>query len=100
MDHQGDSSREHQIQILDVYIVDVLAHLEALLRHSHSLQRLLLQMRTEAPPPRPDARPQAEMRNRALELQRECSELAQLIEDLHEGVTVLTTQASDEPLSS
>ena len=44
---------EKQLQLLDVSIVDVLSHLEALLRESHSIQRALLQLRSEAPPPRP-----------------------------------------------
>ena len=39
---------ERQLQVLDVGIVDVLSHLEALLRHSHSIQRGLLQLRSEA----------------------------------------------------
>ena len=30
---------EKQLQVLDVSIVDVLSHLEALLRHSHTIQR-------------------------------------------------------------
>src|SRR5678815_1597825 len=33
---EGDSI-EHQLQVMDVYIVDVLAHMEALLRHTHSM---------------------------------------------------------------
>ena len=39
---------EQQLQVLDVGIVDVLSHLEALLRHSHSIQRALVQLRSEA----------------------------------------------------
>ena len=51
MHRQQSRDVEQQLQMLDVGVVDVLAHLEALLRHSHSVQRALLQLRSEAPPP-------------------------------------------------
>jgi len=44
---------ERQLQVLDVSIVDTLSHLEALLRQCHSLQREVLRLRREAPPPPP-----------------------------------------------
>ena len=44
---------ERQFQVLDVSIVDTLSRLEALLRQCHSLQRELLRLRREAPPPPP-----------------------------------------------
>ena len=44
---------ERQLQVLDVSIVDTLSHLEALLRQCHSIQRELLRLRREAPPPPP-----------------------------------------------
>jgi hypothetical protein len=89
-------SVEQQLQVLDVYIVDVLAHIEALLRHSHSIQRALLQLRSEAPPPRPakTSRIITTLREHAAGMQRACSLLDQIVQDLSVGVGTL----ANEPL--
>ena len=81
---------------MDVYIMDVLAHLEALLRHSHSIQRALLQLRSEAPPPHPAKTPHTitTLREHASGMQRECALLDQIIQDLTEGVATL----ADKPV--
>lgn len=82
---------EHQLQVLDVYIVDILAHIEALLRHTHSTQRVLLRLRSEAPPPGPITPPPAiaALRGHATELHRESGLLRQIIQDLQAGVEAL-----------
>jgi hypothetical protein len=82
------SSVEEQLQVLDVQIVDVLAHLEALLRHSHSIQRALLQMRHAAPPPRPAPTGAllGPLHNRARDMGRECEMLSQIVDDLARGI--------------
>ena len=41
---------EKRLQPLDVGVVDVLSHLEALVRHNHSIERDLLRLRTAALP--------------------------------------------------
>jgi len=88
---QRKSATEHRLQVMDVYIVDVLAHIEALLRHTHSMQRVLLQLRSEAPPPRPSTPPRVvrALRGHATELQRESGLLDQIIQDLLAGVDTL-----------
>ena len=87
---EGDSI-EHQLQVMDVYIVDVLAHMEALLRHTHSMQRVLLRLRSEAPPPRRSTPPSAvaALRGHVTELERESGLLRQIIQDLQAGVEAL-----------
>ena len=42
---------ERKLQVLDVSIVNALLHLEALLWQCQSIQRALVQLRNEAPPP-------------------------------------------------
>ena len=88
---------EHQLQILDVYIVDVLAHIEAVLRNAHSMQRVLLRLRSEAPPPSPSAPPPAiaALRGHATELDRECVLLRQIIQDMLAGVDGLENDGND-----
>ena len=87
---QRHSTTEHRLQVMDVYIVDVLAHIEALLRHTHSMQRVLLQLRSEAPPPRPiPPRVVTALRGHAIELERETSLLQQIIQDLLAGADAL-----------
>ena len=87
-DKLSASPVQRELQVLDVYIVDVLAHLEALLRHSHSIQRALLQLRSEAPPPAPTriAKPITTLREHTAGMQRECAQLDQIILDLAAGV--------------
>jgi hypothetical protein len=79
---------EHQLQVLDVGIVDVLSHLEALLRHSHSIQRALLQLRSEAPPPptQVDERIMATLTAHAQDMRREWTMLGEIINDLEAGI--------------
>lgn len=91
-----DASTEHQIQIqtLDVAIVDVLAHLEALLRASHSIQRALLELRSEAPPPSP-APPEATLevlRTNTDQMRQDCQTLIGIIEDLASGIDALAVR--------
>jgi hypothetical protein len=87
---------QHQIQSLDVSIVDVLAHLEALLRASHSIQRALLTLRTEAPPPSL-ALPQATiaaLRTNAAQMRRDRQTLGGIVEDLMSGIEALSAPKS------
>ena len=99
---QRERANEHQLQVMDVYIVDVLAHIEALLRNTHSMQRVLLQLRGEAPPPRPSTPPRVvtAIRGHALELQREAGLLQQIIQDLLAGVEALESGDRQEEAST
>ena len=83
-----DAIRDQQLQVLDVHIVDVLAHLEALLRHSHSIQRALLKLRSEAPPPAPTplAAVSQTLTGHSREMKRECEMLAEIVTDLTERI--------------
>jgi hypothetical protein len=84
-------SEERQLQVLDVQIVDILSHLEALLRNTHSIQRALLQLRGAAPPPSrgsPNAA-LAHARSQAPEMARECAMLSQIIDDVASGLDKL-----------
>lgn len=83
---------EHQLQILDVSLVDVLSHLEALLRLSHTIQRELLQLRSDAPPPPLHAKNHdvAVPIGHADEMQREWAMLGEIIGDLNTGIRRLT----------
>jgi hypothetical protein len=82
---------DEHLQVLDVHVVDVLAHLEALLRHSHSIQRALLQLRGEAPPPRvaPPKAVLADLRDHAQQMGQECRMLGEIITDLAAGIEML-----------
>jgi hypothetical protein len=88
---------ERQLQVLDVSIVDVLSHLEALLRHSHSIQRSLLQLRSEAPPPPPP--PQMSERVSTVlvdhvdEMHREWAMLGDIVRDLKAGILGLSDES-------
>jgi hypothetical protein len=84
---------EQQLQSLDVGIVDVLSHLEALLRHSHSIQRALLELRSEAPPPPHSDNAIGLLTRHQEEMQRECGMLSEIIHDLKNGIRRL----KDEP---
>jgi hypothetical protein len=94
--HQPDPVQE-RIQVLDVHVVDVLAHLEALLRNSHSIQRGLLQLRGEAPPPTPapSRAVLAGLRQHGEELRRECAMLAEIIEDMIAGIDELSKNSTE-----
>ena len=88
---------QKQLQILDTMIVDVLSHLEALLRHSHSIQRHLLGFREEAPPPR--STPQRAvpvLQQHAEDMRRECAMLAQIILDIATSVNRLAGNNNTE----
>jgi hypothetical protein len=86
------TSTDHQLQSLDVHIVDVLAHLESLLRASHLIQRALLKLRAEAPPPSPAPPKQtlASLRDNVHGMRRDCQMLAGIIEDLMSGIESLS----------
>jgi hypothetical protein len=86
---------ERQLQVLDVSIVDVLSHLEALLRHSHSIQRSLLQLRSEAPPPPPQmsARVSAVLIDHVDEMHREWAMLGDIVRDLKTGIVGLSDES-------
>ena len=90
---------EHQLQILDVHVVDVLAHLEALLRHSHSIQRALLKRRSEAPPPRRASaeRVFGELDEQAIGIRNEWEMLGEIIKDLVAGIQNLNGKPDEEP---
>ena len=79
---------DKRLQVLDVSIVDVLSHLEALLRQSHSIQRGLLQLRSEAPPPplQLSDKLNAELTGRSDEMHREWAMLGDIIRDLRTGI--------------
>jgi hypothetical protein len=95
MSHEHESlGLEQRLQILDVSIVDVLSHLEALLRHSHSIQRALLQLRSEAPPPPAQYSDDAVavLTGHQEEMQREWRMLGEIIQDLSNGIRRLTNE--------
>jgi hypothetical protein len=95
---KSDVTTDRRLQVLDVHIVDVLAHLEALLRHSHSIQRALLQLRGEAPPPGrgPAEDVLAALHNHARDMRRECAMLGEIIDDLSGGIETLDTVATKD----
>jgi hypothetical protein len=83
-----DNTVEHQLQVLDINVVDGLSHLEGLLRQCHSIQRELLQLRTEALPSTPPTSAQvlAALRGHVEEMRREWSMLGEIIGDLKAGL--------------
>jgi hypothetical protein len=87
---------ETQLQMLDVSNVDILSHLEALLRHSHSIERGLLELRSETPrPPHTYDGERAALTGHVDEMHREWAMLGEIIGDLNTGIRRL----SDEPQS-
>lgn len=90
MQHQPDGL-DQQLQLLDVHIVDVLAHLEGLLRQSHTIQRTLLKLRAEAPPPDPAsvAAVLPALRGLSDDMRRQWGMLGEIIEDLATDVEAL-----------
>jgi hypothetical protein len=86
---------ERRLQVLDVSIVDVLSHLEALLRQSHTIQRSLLQLRSEAPPPPPQnlETVDATLIGHADEMYREWAMLGDIIRDLKAGIVRLSDES-------
>ena len=87
-DKKESATVEQRLQVLDVGVVDVLSHLEALLRQSHTIQRSLLQLRSEAPPPAPEM-PQhviSGLRTHAEYMRREWAMLGDIIDDLTIGI--------------
>ena len=95
MSHKQAPKRETQLQMLDVSNVDVLSHLEALLRHSHSIERGLLELRSEAPQPPPHMYEgeRAVLTGHVDEMHREWAMLGEIIRDLDTGIRRL----NDEP---
>jgi hypothetical protein len=91
-DNERSLNLEQQLQMLDVNIVDVLAHLEALLRESHSIQRELLQLRSAAPPPPVQVPEQvsARLTANAQHMRQEWGMLGDIIGDLTVGLHQLT----------
>jgi len=87
---------DQRLQSLDVHIVDVLAHLESLLRASHSIQRALLALRTEAPPPSltPLQQSFTVLRDNVNNMRHDCQMLAGIVEDLMAGIDALADQQS------
>ena len=79
---------EKKLQVLDVGVVDMLSHLEALLRQSHLIQRALLQLRSEAPPPPPQnlETVDATLIGHADEMYREWAMLGDIIRDFKTGI--------------
>src|SRR5687768_12072182 len=89
---------EQQLQMLDVHVVDVLAHLEALLRHSHFIQRALLKLRSEAPPPwsaEPAGHILSELGSQAIGMRKEWEMLGEIIHDLAAGIQRLRGESND-----
>src|SRR5688500_18047432 len=66
----------------------MLSHLEALLRQSHSIQRALLQLRSEAPPPPPQVSDTVDalLTGHADEMHREWAMLGDIIRDFKTGI--------------
>ena len=96
MSHKQESpDMETQLQMLDVSNVDVLSHLEALLRHSHSIERDLLELRSETPQPPPHTYDgeRAALTGHVDEMHREWAMLGEIIGDLNTGIRRL----NDEP---
>lgn len=96
MSHNQESpDLEKQLQVLDVSIVDVLSHLEALLRQSHSIQRALLELRSEAPPPPPQMSVGviAMLTGHVDEMHREWAMLGDIIRDLKAGIVGLSDES-------
>ena len=83
-----ERSRDERLQELDVHIVDVLAHLEALLRASHTIQRALLTLRAEAPPPSAPPRQDhiAVLHDNAHGMRSDCQMLSGIVDDLITGI--------------
>ena len=88
MAHSGARLDEQQLQVFDVQLVDVLAQLEALLRHSHNIQRSLLQLRSVAHPPSGKIAGTilTEAQRSSYAMRTECAMLAQVIDDLATGL--------------
>ena len=96
MSHKQESPDiERQLQVLDVSIVDVLSHLEALLRHSHSIQRSLLQLRGEAPSSMPQKSEgvSAVLVDHLDEMHREWAMLGDIVRDLKTGIVGLSDES-------
>jgi hypothetical protein len=81
-------TQQEAVQVVDVQVVDVLAHLEALLRSAHTLQRAALKLRSEAPPPNNPAtyadrnRVVHDIRHQVGALAQTADSLSRVIEDL------------------
>ena len=89
-----DETVVHQLQVLDVNVVDGLSHLEALLRQSHYIQRVLLHVRSHALPLSPPISTEvvAALRGHVEEMRREWGMLGEIIGDLGAGVGRLSDE--------
>ena len=94
---QPSEGVDQQLQLLDVHVVDVLAHLEGLLRHSHTIQRTLLKLRAEAPPPNPAtvAAVLPALRSLSDDMQRQWALLGEIIKDLAADIGALGVAKKD-----
>ena len=92
---------ERKLQVLDVSVVDALLHLEALLWRCHSIQRALVQLRNEAPPPpvQVPERAIATLTNHMEEMRQECAMLQGIIGDLTASIRRLSDEHYAEPRS-
>jgi hypothetical protein len=81
---------ERQFQVLDVSIVDTLSRLEALLRQCHSIQRELLRLRREAPPPPQPERAIAALTRHMEEMRQAWTVLGEIIGDLTTNIRRLS----------
>jgi|RhiMethySRZTD1v2_1073278.scaffolds.fasta_scaffold27526_9 hypothetical protein len=85
---EEDRRVEHQLQVLDVNVADGLSYLEALLGQCHSIQRELLQLRTETLPLSPPTSTQVigAVTGHVEEMRREWGMLGEIIDDLKAGL--------------
>ena len=89
---------ERKLQVLDVSIVDALLHLEALLWQCHSIQRALVQLRNEAPPPplQVPERAIATLTRHMEEMRQEWAMLGEIIGDLTASIRRLSDKHYSE----
>jgi hypothetical protein len=85
---------ERRLQLFDVSVVDALSHFEALLRQCHSIQRALVRLHREIPPPPPQVseRSIATLTRHMEEMRQVWAMLGEVIGDL----TINIRRLSDE----
>jgi hypothetical protein len=89
---------EGKLQVLDVSIVNTLLQLEALLWQCHSIQRALVELRNEAPPP-PLQLPEraiATLTRHMEEMREEWAMLGEIIGDLTASIRRLSDKHYSE----
>ena len=89
---------EVKLEVLDVSIVNALLHLEALLWQCHSIQRALVQIHNEAPPPplQVPARSIATLTRHMEEMRQEWAILGETIGDLTASIRRLSDKHYSE----